>query len=160
MSTLSASRPTVKPARKAEKPPAPVSGVCRWVERPVASPDSLARRGVLQINGVEYLVAELLCPETALPLGWTLTRPAAGRTDAASYAVLVCNGDLMCDCPDATYRPDRPGQCKHCRALSAALTVLDRARVECPACADRGYVPVAVAEVAPCPDCCNLTGAA
>jgi hypothetical protein len=137
-----------------------VSGVCRWIQRPVASPDSPARKGVLSINGVGYLVAELLCPEMQLPLGWTLTRPADKRVDAAAYDVLLHEGELLCSCPDATYRPDRPGQCKHCRALSAALTVLERSRAQCPTCADHGYVPVAVDEVAPCPDCGSLTGAA
>ena len=26
-----------------------------------------------------------------------------------------------CDCPDATFRPDRPGGCKHVNALRSAL---------------------------------------
>jgi hypothetical protein len=138
-----------------------VHGTCRWLRRPVASADSPARRGVLLINGVGYLVCELLCPETQLPLGWTLTRPARGRVDAAAYDVLVYEGELLCHCPDAEYHDSRPGGCKHARALAAALAVLaTQPRHLCQTCADRGYVPVAVDEVAPCPDCANLTGAA
>jgi hypothetical protein len=157
MSTISADRST----RKAEKPPETVRGSCRWVQRPIATADSPARRGRLSINGVEYLVLELLCPETALPLGWQLVRPTSKRTDAASYDVLVYGGEFCCSCPDAEFRPNRPGQCKHVRALGAALAALERARRSlCETCADRGYVPVAVDEVEPCPDCGNLTGAA
>jgi uncharacterized Zn finger protein len=29
-----------------------------------------------------------------------------------------------CDCPDATYHPERPGGCKHGAALRAALATL------------------------------------
>jgi hypothetical protein len=29
-----------------------------------------------------------------------------------------------CDCPDATYQPERPGGCKHVKALRAALAAL------------------------------------
>jgi hypothetical protein len=99
----------------------------------------------------------LLCPDTALPLGWQLIRPAEGRVDASAYDVLVYEGELLCHCPDSTYRPDRPGGCRHAKALAAALTVLERQpRHLCETCADRGYVPVAVDEVEPCPECANL----
>jgi hypothetical protein len=155
MSTLPATPVCAHPKqlRQPEKPPAEVHGTCRWVQRPVASPDSPARKGVLSINGVGYLVAELLCPETQLPLGWTLTRPADKRVDAASYDVLIHEGELLCHCPDSVYRPDRPQGCKHQRALAAALAALEHARPLCQTCADRGHVPVAVDEVEPCPDC-------
>jgi hypothetical protein len=29
-----------------------------------------------------------------------------------------------CDCPDHTFHPERPGGCKHMRALAAALAAL------------------------------------
>jgi hypothetical protein len=126
----------------------------------VATPDSPARKGRLLINGVEYLVLELLSPDDGYPLGWQLLRPAAGRVDAASYCVLVHDGDLLCDCPDSTYRPDRPEGCKHQRALAAALRALERTPPRCPTCGDHGYVPVGPDEMAPCLDCGDLTGAA
>jgi hypothetical protein len=31
-----------------------------------------------------------------------------------------------CDCPDATFHPERPGGCKHVSALRAALAALAR----------------------------------
>jgi hypothetical protein len=30
----------------------------------------------------------------------------------------------QCDCPDATFRPERPGGCKHVRALREAIAEL------------------------------------
>jgi hypothetical protein len=155
----SSSVPVCARPRQPEKPAVAVHGSCRWVERPTSTADSPARQGRLLINGTEYLVLELLCPETVLPLGWTLVRPALGRRiDASSYDVLIHGDELLCDCPDATFRPSRPaGGCKHCKALCVALAALDRQpRHLCETCGDHGYVPVAVDEVEPCPDCCNL----
>jgi hypothetical protein len=138
---------------KPDKPLAEVHGSCRWIELPHAMADSPARRGRLSINGVVYLCLELLCPETALPIGWQLVRPAVKRIDAASYDVLICNGELLCHCPDSTYCPDRPGGCKHMRALAVALSALDRARPVCLGCADHGYQPTENGELSPCGDC-------
>jgi hypothetical protein len=37
---------------------------------------------------------------------------------------VITLADEQCDCPDATYRPDRPGGCKHCVALRQVLPPL------------------------------------
>ncbi len=125
MASLPAPRPPLHP----NTPAAEVHGTARWVDRPRATPDTPARRGRLSINGVVYLVDELL-DDAQCPVGWLLTRPAVGRTDAASYAVDTAQAgpaptpaECLCSCPDADFRP-RPGGCKHARALCAALAYL------------------------------------
>jgi hypothetical protein len=94
---------------KARRPVKPVSGSCRWV---VQMTD--AHPGVLLINGMPYLVRE-------------------HRTDGCltGYALVKADGTVYdlppdlssCDCPDATFT-DRPGGCKHRKALQAALAAL------------------------------------
>jgi hypothetical protein len=148
-----------KAPRKPEQPPVEVHGSCRWIERPTSTADSPARRGRLAINGVEYLCLELLCPETQLPLGWQLVRPATKRTDAASYDVLVYQGELLCQCPDSLYRPGRPGGCKHQRSLAAALAVLNHARPVCQGCGGHCCQPTE-SGIIPCPECCGSVPAA
>jgi hypothetical protein len=155
MSTVPTSpAPVCARPRKPEAAPVEVHGTCRWIQRPAARADSPARKGRLQINGAEYLVLELLCSETALQLGWTLIRPAQGRVDAAAYDVLLWQGEMQCQCPDAEYRAGRPGGCKHARALAAALAALTRPL--CEGCADRGFQPTETGELIPCVECANL----
>ncbi len=123
---------TTLPSRRPRKQPAPlaeVHGSCRWIQRPHATADTPARQGRLEINGVVYLLSELL-DDDQCPVGWVLTRPAVGRTDAASYTVDTAQAgpaptpaECLCSCPDADFRP-RPGGCKHARALCAALAYL------------------------------------
>ena len=47
----------------------------------------------------------------------------------AVYDVDVTGEPWRCDCPDATYRPDRPGGCKHVVALKQAAGA-----IRAPAC--------------------------
>jgi hypothetical protein len=49
--------------------------------------------------------------------GYRLTKPA----DLASYDICTHEQPWKCDCPDATFHPERPGGCKHVAALRAAL---------------------------------------
>jgi hypothetical protein len=47
---------------------------------------------------------------------------APRKTDGTAYDLPA---DLSgCDCPDATYHPERPGGCRHQRALAAGLKAL------------------------------------
>ena len=93
----------------------PVSGKCRWVV-----PIGATGTGVLAINGAEYVVT-VLRDQTRV-LGYRLTKPA----DMASYDVCVQGSPWKCDCPDATFHPERPGGCKHVAALRAALQAADQ----------------------------------
>jgi hypothetical protein len=94
-------RPATRPAR----------GTCRWVTRPGADHAG----GVLLINGVNYEVLPLLDGDQFV--GYRLLKPDGSMYDLPA--------DLSsCDCPDATYHPERPNGCKHVAALRVALAAL------------------------------------
>jgi hypothetical protein len=91
-----------------------VSGACRWLARPNARREG----GVLSVNGTAYEVFPLF-DDNAL-VGYRLV-----KADGTMYDVGVAGPHgWTCDCPDATFRPERPGGCKHVRALRAALAAL------------------------------------
>ena len=92
---------------KTSKPLAPVSGTVR-VLRPVGSVNDLA--GEIAISGTAYY---LECRGTC----YTLTGYDSRKGEVTSYDLPA---DLSsCDCPDQTYRGERPGGCKHRKALAA-----------------------------------------
>lgn len=101
------------PTSRATAATPPATGTCRWL-----APAANGNRQ-LAINGVTYEVAEL-------PDGWALYRLDAVqivirytvRPDPQLPAV------WSCDCPDATNRPGRKYNCKHSRALRAAMSQL------------------------------------
>ena len=104
MATMTRSRTSVKPTR-------PASGLCRWQTLPNARHEG----GVLQINGTAYEVLPLYDGEALV--GYRLL-----KADGTMYDVGTTGPHgWTCDCPDATFRPDRPGGCKHQSALRAAL---------------------------------------
>jgi hypothetical protein len=123
MSTATLQRPNVKP-RCREKPPQPVHGVCRWINRPQL-PYGLGR---LSINGTEYDTECHVLDERVI--GVRLV-----KDDDTAYD-LDCGGEFFsCTCGDGCYRPNRPGGCKHVRACQVAgllpavpLAVQDRIR--------------------------------
>lgn len=88
----------------------PASGKCRWVV-----PIGETGAGVLAINGTDYVVTVLR--DQSRVLGYRLTKPA----DMAFYDICIQGTPWKCDCPDATFHPERPGGCKHVAALRAAL---------------------------------------
>src|SRR5690349_21484371 len=103
MATVSDPRNPVQ-SRKATRP---ATGVCRWITKP-ASP---REGGVLEINGTVYDVLPLYDGEALV--GYRLL-----KADGAMYDVGTAElHGWTCDCPDATYHPERPGGCKHARAL-------------------------------------------
>jgi hypothetical protein len=106
MATLSDPRNPIK-TRKATRPAA---GVCRWLTKPNAKHEG----GVLQINGTVYEV---------LPLydGEALVGHRLLKADGTMYDIETACEPWRCDCPDATFHPERPGGCKHALALRAAL---------------------------------------
>ena len=91
----------------AEKRPA--AGSCRWL---VAIGE--ADTGVLAINGTNYTVTVLRGPDGIL--GYRMVK--AERT---AYDIGTSEERWSCDCPDATFHPERPGGCKHVAVLRAAL---------------------------------------
>jgi hypothetical protein len=96
---------TATRTRKTRKAPQEIHGTCRWVLQPTT-----LHPGYLLINGTTYVV-ELLQD------GYRMT-----KTNGDCYDL---PRDLStCDCPDSVYASERPGGCKHRRALSAALAAL------------------------------------
>jgi hypothetical protein len=67
--------------------------------------------GVLAINGTPYTVLRL-----SSGVGYRLE-----KDDRTSYDVNTEGEVWTCDCPDATFHPERPGGCKHAAALRAAM---------------------------------------
>ncbi len=90
----------------------PATGICRWLS------DALNGCRRLEINGQAYEIEQLTG-------GLNLHR-VNDRGEITRYHVntsLPC-GVWTCSCPDATNRPERRCQCKHVRALRAALQAL------------------------------------
>src|SRR5262245_42311987 len=87
----------------------PASGRCRWV-LPIGEADT----GVLNINGTNYTVT-VLRGQSGVE-GYRLVK-ADGTT---TYDIGATEQRWTCDCPDATFHPERPGGCKHVSALRAA----------------------------------------
>jgi hypothetical protein len=93
-----------QPTRKAK----PVSGTCKWV-----LPIGETGTGVLAINGTDYTVTSLQNQDRVT--GYRLQ-----KLSGTVYDIDASREQWGCDCPDATYRER---QCKHVKALQAALAV-------------------------------------
>jgi hypothetical protein len=101
----------------------PVTGCCRWAVQPGtgrnAHPGVLVvttedARGVANVG--TFVVRELR--DGGRLTGYRLEKP-----DGTAYDLPA---DLSsCDCPDATQHPERPGGCRHQKAMRAALAALD-----------------------------------
>jgi hypothetical protein len=94
-----------QPTRKAK----PVSGTCQWV-----LPIGEVGTGVLAINQVCYTITILKHKDRVT--GYRLE-----KLDGTVYDLNIETEHWSCDCPDATFNPERPGGCKHSKALRAAL---------------------------------------
>jgi hypothetical protein len=89
------------------KPLPEVHGTCKWIHRPSNGLGEDPNSGLIEINGTLYA---LLIHETAYEIF---------KEDKTTYHL---PRDLSsCDCPDGTYRCERPGGCKHRKALAALL---------------------------------------
>lgn len=98
------------------KPLAPVAVESRWV-RQLFTNDLDAKTGCLEIGGQFYGVI-------ALPIGYQLV-----KRDGTTYEIELDTQYPSCSCPDHTYRPNRPGGCKHLVGLKAALAELNHVAV-------------------------------
>jgi hypothetical protein len=107
MATVSDPRNPIK-TRNATRP---ATGLCRWLSKPNAEHAG----GVLAINGTAYEVLPLYDGEALV--GYRLLKVDS----LAMYDVDTTREPWRCDCPDATFHPERPGGCKHVQALKAAL---------------------------------------
>src|SRR5262249_6024226 len=92
--------------RRPKSTPRPVHGVAKWL-----SPMGFLGIGILATNGTPYVVLRL-----SSGAGFRLE-----KTDRTTYDVNTEKETWTCDCPDATFHPERPGGCKHIAALRAAL---------------------------------------
>jgi hypothetical protein len=102
--------------QKAARPPAARPLTWYWLLRP-----QVDLVGYLAINGAAYQVREQQFEYETGMAGrlWDLRKP-----DGTTYRLtLNHDGDLACDCPDATYRGRA---CKHVHAVQAAYEQLDR----------------------------------
>ena len=97
--------------RQAKAKVKPASGSCRWVVS-IGEADT----GVLAINGTSYTVTVLRDPNGIV--GYRMV-----KADGTAYDLCTTEEHWSCDCPDATFQPERPGGCKHVAALRAALAV-------------------------------------
>jgi hypothetical protein len=98
---------TLTKTRSPVKPLTPVSGGAR-VLRPVGTVNDAV--GEISINDHAYYL-------TRLQDGYRLTGFDARRQQVTTYDLPL---DLStCDCPDGAFRSERPGGCKHRKALTA-----------------------------------------
>ena len=99
----------------------PVHGACRWVVP--LGPESGA--GVLEIRkgGRADLYEVVAFREAGVLVGFRLNKVTGGKE---AFYDIDCRPSWgwQCDCPDATFHPERPGGCKHVLALKAALAAL------------------------------------
>jgi hypothetical protein len=104
-----------KPVKPRPLPPVPADGHfpggATWQEL-------LAGTAVLQIDRPEDTNDWYWCGyvvDSGEVRGYNLVKFGTGAT---YFFPADCSG---CDCPDRTYRPERPGGCKHMRGLAQAL---------------------------------------
>ena len=97
----------------------PVHGACRWVV-----PLGDVGAGVLEIRkgGRADLYEVVAFREAGALVGFRLQKTTGGKEGL--YDIDCRTEPWTCDCPDATFHPERPGGCKHVLALKAALAAL------------------------------------
>ena len=101
----------------------PVHGSCRWVV-PLGEESGA---GVLEIHRghLTDLYEVVAFREDGVIVGFRLNKVTGGKEAFYDIDTRPSWG-WSCDCPDATFHPERPGGCKHIRALQAALAALKR----------------------------------
>jgi hypothetical protein len=121
MSSLTAPRPRVN-ARRQHAPLSPVNVVGRFAEG--VTPDQLLQgSAILEVTdpkGVALYWCEAVLDAGRL-VGVVLQKFADGDRHHVHLA-----GEASCTCEDASYRPDRPGGCRHVNAVKQALIDLAR----------------------------------
>lgn len=118
--------------RRTKKPLQPVSVTGRFLKRPLCCCELLPQGspGVLEIDHTPYLcsyVSELPPEDEPIIYGYQIT-----KADGAVYHIDAATrwGQWQCDCPDAVYRGERPGGCRHVAALRQALAKIATLNLE------------------------------
>lgn len=95
----------------------PVAVEWEWLSRPVlfVHTGNLSP-GRIRINDCEYEARPLQGRADRWRL-WMLA-----KEDGQFYDIDLAAKHPACDCADATYRPARPGGCKHLRAMQEAVS--------------------------------------
>jgi len=103
---------------KTRKPLSPATGSCRWEGRDPVSGNRLLRITCGEVSRV-YEIEEVQTGRV-----WNLH--TLDEKDFSLLTYRVTTGEKLnkwtCDCPDAKWRPERKHDCKHSRALRAALS--------------------------------------
>jgi hypothetical protein len=109
-----------RPPRTFQPATVPAAGTLRWALQPTEThPGCLVITTLDKRTGKPVSTAYLVSP--VLDYG----RLVGYRLKKADGKVYDLAADLSsCDCPDGTYHPERPGGCKHQRALGKALQAL------------------------------------
>jgi hypothetical protein len=123
MPTVTAARRPVNPfrPRKIHVATVPATGSCRWAVQPTEShPGCLVLTTLDKRTGKPVSQAYLVSPvlDGGRLVGWSL------RKQGAAEVYDIPADFSSCDCPDGTYHSERPGGCKHARALKAGLKAL------------------------------------
>lgn len=112
MATVSRERAPLKPVQ--------IRAV--WLKRPVA-PCEIVKDGipgVLSIDGRPYLATLLAdLPDRGEPV---VRGARLVKADGSTYDIDLDSPFWECSCPDSTYRPNRPGGCRHAAALRQAMS--------------------------------------
>lgn len=105
------------------RPQSPGRPAWEWTLRPSPRPMGW-HAGILAINGTPYLAE---CTFEQNDEYGTFCIIDLRRTGGTHYRIVFDpQGTPTCDCPDATYRPEREHCCKHCQAVLAACEDLSR----------------------------------
>src|SRR5262245_51314978 len=114
---------TMKSLPRSRKPLQPVHVCGQFLQRPIPPCEIVGpagKPGVLSIDGTPYLcsyVGELPPEGEPVVRGYRVV-----KADGAVYDIdTTAPHGWTCDCPDATYRSERPGGCRHVQALRQAL---------------------------------------
>lgn len=114
----------------------PVHGKARWMAVAPTRANELLADGAAWLrivgsngNAADYWVREIR--DGGRLVGYRLTKfdrevlasdaPELAETDVYEIDLSFGGGAWVCSCPDATFRPHRPGGCRHCAGLRAAL---------------------------------------
>lgn len=105
---------------RSRKPLTAVKPEWRWLRTPcwpcVLAPAGFM--GILEIDGAAYGVT----PLSEYPaVGYRLQKQDGTLYDIDAQTAW---GGWSCDCPDGTYRPERPGGCRHIVAVREAVASL------------------------------------
>ncbi len=107
---------TKTPKQRKPRKLEPISGKCRWVGG-IPSPAALDNGDALLLitpEGKEPAVYHVQCFDGNYRL-------SKAGVDEAVYDLERTGNGFRCNCADATFCEERPGGCKHAKALAAAL---------------------------------------